>query len=72
MLDPDIRRNALAAMMTARGELIAIGRMQMSSDKIMASDTGVAVKTARVFMEEGHYPRMWKYSTDLEGFPEPE
>lgn len=67
MLDPEIRKNALVAMMTARGELIAIGRMMMSSDKLMAADSGVAVKTSRVFMEEGHYPRMWKYSTDLEG-----
>ena len=66
MLDEDIRKNALVAMMTARGELIAVGKMMMSSEKIMATDAGVAVKTSRVFMEEGHYPRMWKYSTDLE------
>ena len=66
MLDEDIRKNALVAMMTARGELIAVGKMMMSSEKIMATDVGVAVKTSRVFMEEGHYPRMWKYSTDLE------
>ncbi len=66
MIDPDIRRNALVAMMTLRGELVAIGKMQMSTDKIMDSDTGVAVKTERVFMDVGHYPKMWKYSTDLE------
>jgi H/ACA ribonucleoprotein complex subunit 4 len=68
MLDPEIRKNALVAMMTARGELVAIGKMMMSSDKLMAADAGVAVKTVRVFMEPGHYPRMWKYSTDLEGY----
>ncbi|MCQ2084757.1 MAG: RNA-guided pseudouridylation complex pseudouridine synthase subunit Cbf5 [archaeon] len=67
MLDRDIRKNALVAMMTARGELVAIGKMMMSTDKLMASDSGVAVKTSRVFMEEGHYPRMWKYSTDIDG-----
>ena len=66
MLDEDIRKNALVAMMTARGELIAIGRMAMSSSKIMATSQGKAVDTERVFMEEGHYPRMWHYSTDLE------
>jgi H/ACA ribonucleoprotein complex subunit 4 len=66
MIDEDIRRNALAALMTARGELVAIGRMQMSTSKIMASDQGVAVKTERVIMNADHYPRMWKYSTDLE------
>ena len=68
MLDPEIRKNALVALMTARGELVAIGRMMMSSDKLMAADAGVAAKTLRVFMEPGHYPRMWKYSTDLEGY----
>jgi len=66
MLDEDIRKNALVAMMTARGELIAIGRMAMSSSKIMSTSQGKAVDTERVFMDEGHYPKMWRYSTDLE------
>ena len=66
MLDEDIRKNALVAMMTARGELIAIGKMAMSTSKIMATSQGKAVDTERVFMDEGHYPKMWKYSTDLE------
>ena len=66
MLDEDIRKNALVAMMTARGELVALGRMAMSTQKGMDSRTGVAVETTRVFMEPGHYPRMWKYSTDLD------
>lgn len=70
MLDPDIRKNALAALMTARGELVAIGKMQMSSEKIMAADSGVAVKVTRVLMDPGHYPRMWKYSTDIECLPD--
>ncbi|MDO5862560.1 MAG: RNA-guided pseudouridylation complex pseudouridine synthase subunit Cbf5, partial [Thermoplasmata archaeon] len=66
MLDEGIRKNALVAMMTARGELIALGRMAMSTDKVMAADSGVAVETKRVLMDPGHYPRMWRYSTDLE------
>jgi H/ACA ribonucleoprotein complex subunit 4 len=66
MLDDEIRKNALVALMTARGELIAIGKMAMSSQKIMASDAGKAVDVDRVLMDRGHYPRMWKYSTDLD------
>lgn len=66
MLDEDIRKNALVAMMTARGELIAIGHMAMSTSKVMATSQGKAVNTERVFMDPGHYPRMWRYSTDLE------
>ena len=66
MLDEDIRKNALVALMTARGELIALGKMAMSSQKIMSIDKGKAVDVERVLMEPGHYPKMWRYSTDLE------
>ena len=66
MLDDDIRKNALAALMTARGELIALGTMMMSTPKIMASSQGKAVKVTRVMMDAGRYPRMWKFSTDIE------
>lgn len=69
MLDPEIRKNALVALMTARGELIAIGKMMMSSEKLMDVDNGVAVNVTRVFMDEGHYPSMWKFSTDIDGLP---
>lgn len=69
-LDDDIRKNALVAMMTARGELVAIGKASMSSSKIMSTEKGIAVRTERVLMEPGHYPKMWKFSTDLEDEPE--
>jgi len=72
MLDEDIRRNALAALMTARGELIALGTMMMSTSKIMATSQGKAVKVTRVMMSSGKYPRMWKFSTDLEELKEQE
>lgn len=67
MLDEGIRKNALVALMTARGELIAVGKMMMSAEKIMATEKGVAVHLERVVMKTGQYPRMWKFSTDLEG-----
>ncbi len=66
MIDEDIRKNALVALMTYSGELIAIGKMTMSTDKIMATSQGKAVNVERVLMEKGHYPRMWKQSTDLD------
>jgi len=66
MLDEDIRKNALVALMTARGELIAMGTMMMSSPKIMATSQGKAVKVTRVMMSAGRYPKMWKFSTDIE------
>jgi H/ACA ribonucleoprotein complex subunit 4 len=72
MLDEDIRRNALVALMTARGELVALGTMMMSTPKIMSTSQGKAVKVTRVLMDTGIYPRMWKFSTDLEEMKEQE
>ena len=71
MLDEDIRKNALVALMTARGELIAIGKILMSSQKLMDLDKGKAVDVERVFMDRGHYPRMWRFSTDIEELETP-
>jgi H/ACA ribonucleoprotein complex subunit 4 len=66
MLDEGIRKNALVALMTARGELIATGKMVMSAEKVMSADQGKAVDVERVFMDRGHYPKMWKFSTDID------
>jgi H/ACA ribonucleoprotein complex subunit 4 len=66
MLDDEIRKNALVALMTARGELVALGTMMMSSQKIMQTMQGKAVSVTRVLMDAGRYPKMWKFSTDLE------
>ena len=70
MLDDDIRKNALVALLTARGELVALGSMMMSSSKLMATSQGKAVEVTRVLMEAGTYPRMWKFSTDIEELKE--
>ncbi len=32
----------------------------------MASSSEMAMETTRVFIEPGHYPRIWRYSTNLE------
>ena len=70
MLDEDIRKNALVSLMTARGELVAVGTMMMSSPKIMSTSQGKVVKITRVMMDAGRYPRMWKFSTDIEELKE--
>ena len=70
MLDEDIRRNALVALMTARGELVALGTMMMSTPKIMSTTQGKAVKVTRVLMSANVYPKMWKFSTDIEELKE--
>lgn len=63
--DDDIRKGQLVALMTSRGELIAIGKSMLTSDRLIEARRGVAVRIDRVFMERGTYPRMWRFSTDL-------
>ncbi len=58
-LDDTIRRNTLVALMTERGEAVAIGRAIMSAEAMMATDSGAVVDTDRVIMAKGTYPRCW-------------
>ncbi|MFQ6050393.1 MAG: RNA-guided pseudouridylation complex pseudouridine synthase subunit Cbf5 [Candidatus Hydrothermarchaeota archaeon] len=60
MLDKNIERGKEVALMTLKGELIALGISEMSAKEIMESDKGIAVNVKRVFMEPEVYPRIWK------------
>ena len=46
--------------MTLKGELIALGKSLMSSKDIHSAGKGLAVKTDKVFMPAGTYPKMQK------------
>ncbi len=59
-LHDDIKPKDIVAIMTLKGELVAIGEALMDSKTIMVEDKGIAVKTRRVIMKPGTYPRMWK------------
>jgi len=59
-LHEGIAKGDLVAIFTLKGELVALGRAQMSSEEIMSSERGIAVAPTRVFMEPGRYPRMWR------------
>ncbi|HIJ00147.1 MAG TPA: RNA-guided pseudouridylation complex pseudouridine synthase subunit Cbf5 [Candidatus Methanomethylophilaceae archaeon] len=63
--DESIGKMDQVAMLTSRGELVAIGVAQMSAKRLAEASKGVAVSTERVLMERGTYPRMWKFGTDL-------
>ncbi len=59
-LHEGISKGDMVAIFTLKGELVALGKAQMSSEEIMSSSKGIAVSITRVFMEPGKYPRMWK------------
>lgn len=43
-----------------KGELVAIGIAKMDAEKMVKAKRGVAVRTDRVIMQKGIYPRSWK------------
>ncbi|ABM81159.1 putative pseudouridine synthase [Hyperthermus butylicus DSM 5456] len=59
-LHEGIKRGDLVALLTLKGELVAIGVAQMSSEEIAKAKKGIAVKIRRVIMPPGVYPRAWK------------
>ena len=38
----------------------AAGNALFSTDEILSADSGFVVKTSKVFMKPGVYPRLWK------------
>jgi len=53
-----IERGELVAIYTLKEELVALGIAKMSSEEMFKRKKGVAVRTDRVFMERGTYPRL--------------
>lgn len=59
-LESTIKRGSLVAIMTKKGEIVAIGRAQKNSEEILNDDRGIVADIERVIMERGTYPKMWK------------
>jgi H/ACA ribonucleoprotein complex subunit 4 len=66
-LDPDITPNKTLAIMTLKGEGVAIGRALVSSQRIMDKKDGLAAEIDRVLMPIGVYPKVWKSSKNKSG-----
>lgn len=63
VLSKDVARGRRVAVMTLKGELVAIGKATMDSSEIDRSERGIAVEIERVVMEPNTYPKMWKRKT---------
>ncbi len=62
-LDTGIERGSKVAVLTAKGEGVAIGRAEMTSEAMMELSRGVAVTPERVLMAPGTYPKGWRTSS---------
>ncbi len=59
-IHPKIKEGDRVAIWTLKNEVVALGEALMPSEKILAEETGMAVKTKRVVMDAGTYPQIWK------------
>lgn len=59
-LDSDIKKGDMVALISNKGEGIALGKALLTSKEIFEGDEGIAVNTERVLMAPGTYPRLWR------------
>ncbi len=60
MLMKNIRKNTMVAIMSLKGELVALGTALYDAEEIADMSRGIVVKTKRVYMKPGIYPRAWR------------
>ena len=58
-LDSGLKPGDLTAVITLKGELVALARAEMSAEQILEAEKGIALKTERVIMPKGRYPKTW-------------
>jgi H/ACA ribonucleoprotein complex subunit 4 len=59
-LDPGIATGDEVALMTLKGEAVAVARAALSSEKMADASRGAVATPTRVLMKAGTYPRGWK------------
>ncbi len=64
-LESNIKENDLVAILTLKGELICLGTAFMSSEKILKEKRALAIKTTKVFMSPGIYPKYFPLKKEL-------
>jgi len=61
-IDTDIKKGDIAAILTLKGEGVAIVNALMATEEIIQKDTGMCASIERVLMNKGTYPPIWKKS----------
>ena len=63
-VDTGIEKSKICAIFSLKGEAIALGRAQVSTEQIMDMRHGVVATLARVLMPRNIYPKVWKSSDE--------
>lgn len=63
-LDKRIKMGEEIALLTQKGELVAIGTAYLNSNEVIKKNKGAFVKINKVFMETDKYPKVWNFSKE--------
>jgi H/ACA ribonucleoprotein complex subunit 4 len=59
-LESDINKGSMVAVMTQKGEGVALMETSSTTEEILTSEHGIAATPIRVLMPRGTYPKMWE------------
>lgn len=59
-IDDEIKKGEIAAVLSLKGEGIALVKMEIPSQEVIEKDTGICASLERVLMNKGTYPSIWK------------
>jgi H/ACA ribonucleoprotein complex subunit 4 len=59
-LQTGIKKGDLTAILTQKGEAVALAKSLDTSERIASMNSGLVAESQRVLMERGRYPSMWK------------
>jgi H/ACA ribonucleoprotein complex subunit 4 len=59
-LETGIKAGFMVAVLSLKGEAVALGKATVASEQILQMEHGVVASTERVLMPRGTYPRRWK------------
>jgi len=59
-MDAGITKGALVALVTAKGEGVALAEVALTPSQVESTRKGVVADTERVLMDPGTYPKGWR------------
>jgi len=66
-LDDSIETGSTVAVLSLKGEAVALARALANSETVLNMDHGIVAKTERVLMPRGTYPKAWKSGESSDG-----
>lgn len=68
-LSEKISQDDPVVLLSAKHELVAIGKAILTTDEVRSLQRGLAASTERVVMKQGTYPKLWKSASPAKNRP---